>query len=173
MAYIFTSIPQWTTWVLLVAMALYDLFAVLTPSGPLQMLVNLAMERDEDIPALVYEAREVRRPRRRNAAAEPQGVAESMVVSRGGNSVEFLSESDVSFQGDRLLEGLEDHWGSGSSTGRGRGTYRGARALGESQEPRMDQNFGQIVDSELARLHRPPVRPTIPQCRKTHNITAA
>jgi Presenilin len=60
-AYIFTAVPEWTTWVMLAAMALYDLFAVLTPSGPLQMLVNLAIERDQDIPALVYEAREVRR----------------------------------------------------------------------------------------------------------------
>jgi hypothetical protein len=68
-AFIFTAIPEWTTWVLLVAMSLYDFFAVLTPHGPLQMLVNLSIERDQDIPALVYEAREVRRPRRR---AQPQ-----------------------------------------------------------------------------------------------------
>lgn len=30
-AFYFTRIPEWTTWVLLVAMAVYDLFAVLTP----------------------------------------------------------------------------------------------------------------------------------------------
>lgn len=36
-AYIFTLIPEWTTWVLLVAMALYDLCAVLTPGGPLKV----------------------------------------------------------------------------------------------------------------------------------------
>ena len=77
-AYIFTSIPEWTTWVMLVAMALYDLFAVLTPNGPLQMLVNLAIERDQDIPALVYEAREVRRRgrgRRRHRANQTHNGA--------------------------------------------------------------------------------------------------
>lgn len=166
-AYIFTSIPQWTTWVLLVAMALYDLFAVLTPSGPLQMLVNLAMEREEDIPALVYEAREVRRPRRRNAAiSEAQGVAEGRTVAGSGNTAGLEPENSFSLQelhGSRLLEGVEAHWGSGASTGNSRGTFRGGRALGESQEqgrtsPHIGQGFGQVVESELARLHRPPVR---------------
>jgi presenilin 1 len=56
-SYYFTQIPEWTTWTLLVAMALYDLYAVLTPNGPLKMIVELAQERDEDIPALVYESR--------------------------------------------------------------------------------------------------------------------
>lgn len=58
-AYWFTLLPEWTTWVLLVAMSLYDLAAVLLPVGPLRLLVELAMSRDEDIPALVYEARPV------------------------------------------------------------------------------------------------------------------
>lgn len=60
-AFYFTRIPEWTTWLLLVMMALYDLAAVLTPVGPLRVLVELAQERQEDIPALVYEARPVRR----------------------------------------------------------------------------------------------------------------
>ncbi|CAA3032784.1 presenilin At2g29900, partial [Olea europaea subsp. europaea] len=58
-AYWFTLLPEWTTWVLLIAMALYDLAAVLLPGGPLRLLVELAISRDEDIPALVYEARPV------------------------------------------------------------------------------------------------------------------
>ena len=33
-AYIFTWIPDWTSWVLLVFMALYDIAAVLIPGGP-------------------------------------------------------------------------------------------------------------------------------------------
>lgn len=36
-AYIFTWIPDWTSWVLLVAMALYDIAAVLIPGGPLKV----------------------------------------------------------------------------------------------------------------------------------------
>ncbi|KAE8125041.1 hypothetical protein FH972_019878 [Carpinus fangiana] len=53
----FTELPEWTTWVLLVALAVYDLAAVLAPGGPLKLLVELASTRDEELPALVYEAR--------------------------------------------------------------------------------------------------------------------
>ncbi|MED6119853.1 hypothetical protein PIB30_015597 [Stylosanthes scabra] len=58
-AYWFTMLPEWTTWAMLVAMALYDLAAVLLPIGPLRLLVELAISRNEEIPALVYEARPV------------------------------------------------------------------------------------------------------------------
>ncbi len=40
-AYIFTFIPEWTAWILLVAMALYDLAAVLCPGGPLKVSSTL------------------------------------------------------------------------------------------------------------------------------------
>ena len=47
---------QWTGWTLLVALALYDLCAVLTPCGPLRQLVKLAQEHQDPIPGLLYEA---------------------------------------------------------------------------------------------------------------------
>eukprot|EP00798_Chlamydomonas_sp_ICE-L_P013550 gene13550-19420_t len=56
-AYVFTWIPEWTSWVLLALMALYDIAAVLMPGGPLKMLVELAITRQQQLPALVYEAR--------------------------------------------------------------------------------------------------------------------
>ena len=34
--YVFTFVPEWTTWALLVSMTLYDLCAVLSPGGPLK-----------------------------------------------------------------------------------------------------------------------------------------
>ncbi|KAI8643011.1 Presenilin-domain-containing protein [Parasitella parasitica] len=48
--------PPWTTWTILIAVAIYDLFAVLCPGGPLKLLITMAEERQENIPALVYSA---------------------------------------------------------------------------------------------------------------------
>jgi len=61
-AVLFTRIPEWTTWFMLFALVIYDLCAVLLPGGPLRVLVELAVEREEAIPALVYESRVRRRP---------------------------------------------------------------------------------------------------------------
>lgn len=49
---------DWMAWALLVMLALYDLFAVLTPYGPLKALVKLMSKDDAPaMPGLLYEAR--------------------------------------------------------------------------------------------------------------------
>ncbi|KAF5734661.1 Presenilin-like family protein [Tripterygium wilfordii] len=80
-AYWFTLLPEWTTWMLLVALALYDLAAVLLPVGPLRLLVELAISRDEEIPALVFEARPV--------------VVEDSVSNDNNNNTRFISTEDT------------------------------------------------------------------------------
>ena len=49
---------DWMAWALLVMLALYDLFAVLSPCGPLKALVKLMTKEDAPaMPGLLYEAR--------------------------------------------------------------------------------------------------------------------
>ena len=91
MAWNLSSIDEYTCWALLIALAFYDLCAVLTPCGPLNALVGLMQERGEPLPGLLYEA-EVRGERgrlsaRRSAASSQEGGAEtdtSEVTLRGG-----------------------------------------------------------------------------------------
>ncbi|XP_048229411.1 presenilin-like protein At2g29900 isoform X2 [Ricinus communis] len=113
-AYWFTLLPEWTTWALLVAMALYDLAAVLLPVGPLRLLVELAISRDEDIPALVYEAR----PVAGHDSGSTNGVAQRRVW-RGRRNV-----------GDGSEENLDSNLSSGtvSSVDSGHHTTRLLRA---------------------------------------------
>ena len=47
-AYVFTWTPEWSTWALLVAMAIYDVFAVLMPGGPLKVCPNAAVQLTPD-----------------------------------------------------------------------------------------------------------------------------
>jgi len=95
-AYWFTLLPEWTTWVLLVALALYDLAAVLLPVGPLRLLVELAISRDEDIPALVYEAR----PVTYNDTGSVGGVAQRRIWrGRRGDNLNDGSNSNSNANG--------------------------------------------------------------------------
>jgi presenilin 1 len=56
MAWSLSKLPDWTNWTILIALAVYDLFAVLSPCGPLKALVEMSQSRNEPIPGLVYEA---------------------------------------------------------------------------------------------------------------------
>ncbi|KAK9915058.1 hypothetical protein WJX75_004245 [Coccomyxa subellipsoidea] len=93
-AYMFTFIPEWTTWTLLIAMALYDLYAVLTPGGPLKVLVELAIERDQDIPALIYEGRSTAYTTSEEEGGTAQGHAEEGLRQAGKVLDGLVSDGD-------------------------------------------------------------------------------
>ncbi|WIA21037.1 hypothetical protein OEZ85_005365 [Tetradesmus obliquus] len=95
-AYIFTHIPEWTSWVLLVIMALYDLAAVLLPGGPLKILVELAIERQQELPALIYESRPTQRPYQRGMwRRQPPTGSSSSNAADGSSSAAAGSGSGL------------------------------------------------------------------------------
>ncbi|KAL3640496.1 hypothetical protein CASFOL_015464 [Castilleja foliolosa] len=110
-AYWFTLLPEWTTWMLLVAMSLYDLAAVLLPGGPLRLLVELAMSRDEEIPALVYEARPIINEPGRSSDEVRRRVWREARVRMNDNERNFVNveAGRVSGQGSELVAPLIQH----------------------------------------------------------------
>mmetsp|Transcript_6718 Transcript_6718/g.13515 ORF Transcript_6718/g.13515 Transcript_6718/m.13515 type:complete len:499 (-) Transcript_6718:375-1871(-) len=72
-------LPEYTSWALLVLLALYDLCAVLTPCGPLNLLIGIANEKEDrgetrgDLPGLLYEAR-VHREGRMERSSDPRSA---------------------------------------------------------------------------------------------------
>ncbi|XP_061364944.1 presenilin-like protein At2g29900 isoform X2 [Gastrolobium bilobum] len=115
-AYWFTMLPEWTTWAMLVTMALYDLAAVLLPIGPLRLLVELAISRDEEIPALVYEARPVNHG---NLDPSDAVITQGRVWrDRRIENSNLLTDSDVNANSVNLVrveEGLVQETDSGLS----------------------------------------------------------
>ncbi|EPY21110.1 presenilin 1 [Strigomonas culicis] len=103
-AWLLTAVPEWTTWCLLLGLAVYDIVAVLCPGGPLKMLIDSANARNEPIPGFVYDSANtvavaVERPSR--GAADGNGDASTSPLLRTlRNSTPFkLGLGDFIFYG--------------------------------------------------------------------------
>ena len=72
-AYWVSMVPEWTAWIMLVALALYDLYAVLSPNGCLNQLIKAVNKNGGEMPGLVYESA----PRLEPVRLAPGPVTES------------------------------------------------------------------------------------------------
>jgi len=55
MSWPFLEMPEWTVWSSLLSLAVYDLCAVLTPCGPLRLVINKGIsDQDLNMPGLMY-----------------------------------------------------------------------------------------------------------------------
>jgi presenilin 1 len=82
-----SRLPKWTTWIMLVALAMYDLVVVLASQGPLRMLVELASSGDDELPALVYESRPTVGPATSSSSyASAMGSVEMQTMADSGQA---------------------------------------------------------------------------------------
>lgn len=83
--------PAWTIWTLLFGLAVYDIFAVLAPCGPLKALVELSQERGDAIPVLPAAA--LPRPALSACIAITMTVAQWGIEAQWGIDREFCRSS--------------------------------------------------------------------------------
>ena len=86
MAWSLSKLPEWSNWTILIALAVYDLFAVLSPCGPLKALVEMSQSRNEPIPGLVYEADAPPSSPPPAAHSQPQGSTSEQGEGEGAGS---------------------------------------------------------------------------------------
>ncbi|KDO30170.1 hypothetical protein SPRG_05362 [Saprolegnia parasitica CBS 223.65] len=99
MAWQLCQLPEWSTWAILFALAFWDLFAVLTPCGPLRCLVNLIQSEGRPMPGLLYEAEihdgHVRKHKARSLPMAPAASSDTEMVQRRSDDAFQTFESQL------------------------------------------------------------------------------
>ncbi|KAG0357019.1 Presenilin-1 [Podila minutissima] len=130
MAFSLTGLAEWTTWMLLALLVIWDLIAVLCPFGPLKILVESSRNQNQEVPALLYTVNAVW-----FMAAPPNAITEREAI-RNKVEPEDLSVDNPSFIGHSRTTG-RDGGTSVSSSSRNSGRDR---ELGHRDEENNNSN---------------------------------
>ncbi|KAJ8906051.1 hypothetical protein NDN08_002551 [Rhodosorus marinus] len=88
---VIAGVAGWTIWIILIAFVVWDLYAVLSPSGPLRQIVEIAKSRKEKLPALVYDTSPYRETPRAPKPVTPAQAASSRTVAADASDSEASS----------------------------------------------------------------------------------
>lgn len=162
-----TNFDDWTAWTLLVFLALYDMFAVLTPCGPLKALIRL-MQQDNApaMPGLLYEASislrsNNRRSEQRTDTSENRTHDEEAPSSMTTTDAAENS-SQASVTGDELPTAVETGLSEAHTTLMDNDKTEGGhqvheRASRTPEEPRQSAPDSEEMDGNAARATLVPI----------------
>lgn len=165
LAWQLSQFNDWTAWCLLIALALYDLCAVLTPCGPLKALIKL-MSKDNApaLPGLLYEAQlpvGVERPSAGTSATT------SNSRNRNGNSSNVSSQSRSGNSNQRQQQTQQ------TTSNPTRLQANNVQVNHNVQQQTQDYNSNQghvtgVIPLAIALIYRLPIQ-SPPQFATTHN----
>lgn len=158
---------DWTAWMLLVLLALYDLCAVLTPCGPLKALVNL-MQKDgaPEMPGLLYEARlpqGVERPGRGNRRESTSGNDANGTSSGhgAGNQVSAAVRAQSTTQPHPVEHGstlaLDPANQSSSMTRNSLGLALNTTISGQVEQDSTNDQISAVLPFAIAKIYKLPI----------------
>ncbi|KAF9154096.1 Presenilin-1 [Linnemannia schmuckeri] len=127
MAFSLTGLAEWTTWMLLALLVVWDLIAVLCPFGPLKILVESSRNQNQEVPALLYTVNAVW-----FMASPPDAILNRETLK----SKESLDSEDVALNNDSSSPRTNFHGGHSRATGRD-----GGASISSSRNSGLDASF--------------------------------
>ncbi|KAG0290670.1 hypothetical protein BGZ96_005883 [Linnemannia gamsii] len=127
MAFSLTGLAEWTTWMLLALLVVWDLIAVLCPFGPLKILVESSRNQNQEVPALLYTVNAVW-----FMASPPDNILNRETL----RSKESSDSEDVTLTNDSSSPRTDFHGGHSRATGRD-----GGASISSSRNSGLDASF--------------------------------